>query len=124
VKRRISTDQAPQAEKILSQAMESNGLIFVSGQVHVTPAGDLIIGSAGEMLEQVMRNIQSILEAAGAGLNDVVKVTIYVTDMALLPELNKSYPSYFQEPFPAREAVCVKELPLGADIEISVVAHR
>lgn len=71
-----------------------------------------------------MTNVNAILEAAGAGLNDIVKATIYVTDMSLLPELNEAYPSYFEEPFPAREAVCVKELPLGASIEISVVAHR
>lgn len=69
-----------------------------------------------------MKNINNILTEAGASLNDIVKVTIYVTDMAMIPELNKVYPSYFEQPYPAREAVCVKELPLGASMEISVMA--
>ena len=71
-----------------------------------------------------MKNISAILAAANATLDDVVKVTIYVTDMAFMPELNKAYPTYFKEPYPAREAVCVKELPLGTDIEISVIASK
>jgi 2-iminobutanoate/2-iminopropanoate deaminase len=69
-----------------------------------------------------MKNIQAILNAAGAGLDSIVKVTVYVTDMAVMPELNKIYPNYFSKPLPAREAVCVKELPNGASIEISVIA--
>lgn len=71
-----------------------------------------------------MKNISAILAAADATLDDVVKVTIYVTDMSFMPELNKAYPAYFNEPFPAREAVCVKELPMGASIEISAIASK
>ena len=70
------------------------------------------------------KNISEILKAADAELNDIVKVVIYVTDMAQMPKLNEVYPSYFAEPYPVREAVCVKELPLGATIEISVVATK
>ena len=71
-----------------------------------------------------MRNISTILKAAGASLNDIVKVVIYVTDMSVMPELNRVYPTYFTEPFPIREAICVNALPLGASIEMSVVAVR
>ena len=77
-----------------------------------------------EKLAQIMKNISAILAAADVTLDNVVKVTIYVTDMSVMPDLNKAYPSYFKEPYPAREAVCVKELPLGASIEISVIASR
>lgn len=69
-----------------------------------------------------MKNIAAILKAADATLDDVIKVVIYVTDMALMPDLNKTYPAYFKEPYPVREAVCVKALPLGASVEISVIA--
>lgn len=71
-----------------------------------------------------MKNIETILKAADASLNDIVKVVIYVTNMSLMPELNKAYPTYFTALFPVREAVCVKELPLGASIEISVIATK
>jgi len=71
-----------------------------------------------------MKNIHEVLKAAGTDLNDVIKATIYVTDITILPELNNLYVTYFQEPFPVREAVCVKELPLGASIEISVIAFK
>jgi 2-iminobutanoate/2-iminopropanoate deaminase len=71
-----------------------------------------------------MQNITEILKAADATINDVVKVVIYVTDMAQMPELNEAYPGYFTEPFPVREAVCVHALPLGATIELSVTASK
>ena len=71
-----------------------------------------------------MKNIEETLKAANSDLNDIVKVTIYVTDMTILPDLNKLYITYFQEPLPVREAVSVKELPLGASIEISVIAKQ
>ncbi len=71
-----------------------------------------------------MKNIKAILEAAATDMDDIVKVTIYVTDMAMMPDLNKVYPTYFTEPFPVREAVCVKALPLGASVEISVIAAQ
>jgi 2-iminobutanoate/2-iminopropanoate deaminase len=123
MKHKITTDDAPKADAILSQAIVSNGLIFVAGQVHSKPDGSMVEGSIEEKLQQIFKNIEAILEAAGAELDNIVKVTIYVTDMTQMPELNKVYPTYFNEPYPAREAVCVKELPLGASIEISVIAE-
>ena len=71
-----------------------------------------------------MQNISEILKSAGATLDNIVKVVIYVTDMAQMSELNEVYPTYFNKPFPVREAVCVQALPLGATIEISVVAEK
>lgn len=124
MKQQISTQDAPSAPAFLSQAIVSNGLIFVAGQIHSELDNSLVGETVEEKLAQIMKNISAILAAAGATLDDVVKVTIYVTDMAMMPELNRAYPSYFTEPYPAREAVCVKELPLGASIEISVVASK
>jgi len=122
--KKITTSQAPKADHILSQAIVSHGLVFVAGQIHNTPDGKVVDGSVKEKFAQIMQNAQAILEVAGSGLNKAVKVTIYVTDMSQMPELNEVYPTYFSDPFPAREAVCVKELPLGATIEVSVVAEQ
>ncbi len=108
---------------LLSQAVISNGLIFLSGQVHATPDLVLIDGTTAEKVDQIMKNISAVLQAADASLDDIVKVVIYVTDMSLMPELNEVYPGYFTQPLPVREAICVSALPLGADIEISVVAE-
>lgn len=124
MRKKISTDHAPAADHILSQAIISNGFIFVAGQVHVKPDGTKVEGSTKDKVQQIMDNISAILKAADASLNDIVKVIIYVTDMYVMPELNEVYPTYFSDPFPVREAVCVKELPLGAAIEISVVATK
>jgi 2-iminobutanoate/2-iminopropanoate deaminase len=112
------------AAHILSEANEANGFVFVSGQIHMTQEGVLIEDSVEVKLAQIMKNITSILDAASLSLDDVVKVTIYVTDMSQMAELNKHYPTYFEKPYPAREAVCVKELPLGATIEISVIVAK
>lgn len=121
--KKISTINAPRADGILSQAIEANGFIFVAGQIYQTPDGKIIDGTVSEKLEQIMSNISEILSAADSSLENVVKATIYVTDMAQMSELNNAYPGYFKSTLPAREAVCVKELPLGATIEISVVAE-
>ena len=77
-----------------------------------------------EKVDQIMQNIAAILKATDTSLDNIVKVVIYVTDMAQMPELNEVYPTYFTEPFPVREAVGVQALPLGATIEISVVAAK
>ncbi len=122
MKQQIITVDAPQAASLLSQAIVANGFVFVAGQIHNTPDGVMIEGSTEEKVRQIMRNIEAVLLRAGATLNSIVKATIYVTDMSLMPEINRIYPTYFTEPFPAREAVCVAALPLGASIEISVIA--
>ena len=123
MKQQVVAEAAPKADHLLSQAIISGGFIFVAGQVHNKPDGALVMGFVKEKLEQIMTNIKTILQAADADLDDVVKVTIYVTDMAQMAQLNQEYPNYFSSPLPAREAVCVKELPLGATVEISVIAE-
>lgn len=124
MKQVISTQAAPSAPAFLSQAIASNGFIFVSGQVHNLPDNTLVGENTAEKLAQIMKNITAILAAADSTLDTVVKVTIYITDVAFLPELNQVYPLYFSDSFPAREVVCVQALPLGASIEVSVIAAR
>lgn len=124
MKQSVSTQAAPQAASLLSQGIIANGTVYVAGQVHATPDGVIIEGTTEQKVEQIMKNVAAILRAADAGLGDVVKVVIYVTDMAQMPQLNEVYPTYFKEPYPVREAVCVKALPLGATIEISVIAAK
>lgn len=123
MKSQVSTLNAPGAP-FLSQAIICNGTIYVSGQIHGKADGSIVEGTVKEKVEQIMQNISEILKAADATLDDIVKVVIYVTDMAQMPELNEVYPAYFNKPFPVREAVCVQALPLGATIEISVVAEK
>lgn len=124
MKKTVSTPAAPGAPAFLSQALVVGNFIFVSGQIHALPDNTLVGDTAEEKLAQIMKNIESILKAADATVNDIVKVVIYVTDMALVPELNKTYPSYFAEPYPVREAVCVEALPLNASMELSVIAEK
>ena len=124
MKQAYSTNDAPGAPAFLSQAIESNGFIFVCRQVHVTSDNTLVGDTTAEKLAQIMKNIEAVLKAANATLDDIVKVVIYVTDLSIMPDFNKAYPTYFKEPFPVREAVCVKALPLGAEIEVSVVAEK
>lgn len=121
MKNQFTTINAPDAP-FLSQAISSNGTIYLSGQVHAKPDGTIVKGSVKDKMQQIMHNISEVLKSAGATLDDIVKVVIYVTDMAQMSELNEVYPTYFTEPYPVREAVCVQALPLGATIEISVVA--
>lgn len=120
----VKTNNAQSAPGLLSQALIANGLIFTAGFIHLTPDGKLVDGSVEDRFKQVMKNIEEVLKEANTSLNDIVKVTIYVTDISILKDLNKLYVTYFSEPYPVREAVCVKELPLGASIEISVVAIK
>lgn len=107
-----------------SYLIVGNNFLFTQGVIYLTTEGKLLEGSTEEQVHQIMKNLQAILEAAGVTFADVVKTTIYMTDMALYGEINKVYGSYFSDPYPAREAVCVKELPLGAKVEISMVAAK
>jgi 2-iminobutanoate/2-iminopropanoate deaminase len=122
-KEKVTTNDAPKAEHIYSQGIIADNFIYVAGQIHNKPDGTMVDGTLEEKLEQIMQNISAILKATGATLDNIVKVVIYVTDMGQMSKLNEVYPTYFSSPLPAREAVCVKELPLGATIEISVVAE-
>lgn len=125
MKTKIETSKAPPTgASPHSQAIIANNFVFTQGSIYLTPEGKLLEGTVEEQIHQIMKNLQAILEAAGVSFADVVKTTIYMTDMSLYGEVNKAYGSYFSDPYPAREAVCVKELPLGAKVEISMVAAK
>lgn len=124
MKKQISTDKAPSAPAMMSQAVQAGGTIYVAGQVHADLEWRLVGETVAEKVTQIMANISAILEAADVTLNDVVKVVIYLTDMTQVKELNEVYPTYFTEPYPVREAIGVQALPLGATIEISVIAEK
>ena len=106
-----------------SPSVCKGNFIFTSGQIYLKD-GQLLDGTIEEQTHQVMNNLKGILESAGVTFNDVVKTTIYTTDMSLYGKVNEVYSTYFSDTFPAREMVCVKELPLGAKLEISMVAFK
>ncbi len=108
----------------ISSSIASNGFIFLSGQVYLTSEGKLLEGSIEEQTHQVMKNLSDVLGKEGLDFQHVVKATIYLTDMSNYKVISDIYGSYFEEPYPAREAVCVKELPLNARVEISLIAHK
>lgn len=114
---------SPHSQAIVAFPL-AGGLIFTQGVIYLTPEGKLLERTLEEQIHQIMKNLQAILEAAGVGFKNVVKTTIYVTDMSIYGTVNKIYGSYFSDPYPARETVCVKELPLGAKVEISMIAVK
>lgn len=124
MKTKIETTDAPKATGPFSQGVVAGNLVFTAGSIHLMPDGKLLEGTIEEQIRQIMSNLEAILKAGGVGFADVVKTTIYLTDMALYNQVNEVYGSYVFEPFPARETVCVKELPLGAKVEISMVAMK
>ncbi len=124
MKTQIKTANAPQSIGPYSQGVTDGNLVFTSGQIYLTPEGTLLEGTIEEQIHQIMKNLQAILETAGVSFAHVVKTTIYVTDMSIYGKVNEVYGGYFSDPYPARETVCVKELPLGARVEISMVAVR
>jgi len=121
---KVQTTKGPKPCAPYSQAIVKGNFVFTSGQIYLTADDELLEGTIEEQVHQVMKNLQVILEKAGATFDNVVKTTIYITDMSIYGKLNKVYGSYFTGPFPARETVCVKELPAGAKIEISMVAIK
>jgi len=124
MKNKIVTKSAPEATGPFSQAIVENNLIFTSGQIPLTIKGELLEGSTEEQTYQIMKNLEAILKEAGVTFENVVKTIIYITDMSLYGKINEVYGEYMTDPFPAREVVCVKELPLGANIEISMIASK
>lgn len=121
----IHTNQAPAAIGPYSQAIEANGMVFASGQIPINPTtGEFVEGGIQEQTRQALLNARNILQAAGAGLEDVVKTTVYLSDIANFAAMNEVYAQFFSEPFPARSAVAVKDLPKGALVEIEVLAVK
>jgi 2-iminobutanoate/2-iminopropanoate deaminase len=125
MKKIIHTSNAPAALGPYSQAVEMNGMLFVSGQVPVNPAtGKVVEADISIQTEQVMKNIAAILEKAGYSFADVVKSTCLLSDMKNFAAMNAVYANYYSENPPARAAFAVKELPLGVMIEIETIAVK
>jgi 2-iminobutanoate/2-iminopropanoate deaminase len=122
-KKIINTPKAPAPIGPYNQAIITNNMIFVSGQIPLKPATDeLVIGDVATETHQVMRNLSAILEEAGINFNHVVKSTIFLSDMNLFATVNEVYGSYFSADYPARETVAVKGLPKNVNVEISMIA--
>jgi 2-iminobutanoate/2-iminopropanoate deaminase len=106
-----------------SPGVRGGGLLFLSGQVAQDPAtGKLIDGDAASQTHQILRNLAAVLDAAGKDLRDVIRVGVYLTDMADFGAMNEAYRQHFSDPYPARTAIGVVALPLGARVEIDAVA--
>jgi 2-iminobutanoate/2-iminopropanoate deaminase len=121
----ISTEKAPAAIGPYSQGTIAGQLIFVSGQIPFDPVtGKMVEGSISDQTEQALKNIQAVLEAAGATLEDVVKCTVFLKDMNTFGEMNKKYAEFFKENPPARAAVEVARLPKDVGVEIEAIAIR
>ena len=120
----INTDKAPAPIGPYNQAVKSGHLIYTSGQIPIDPTTGLFVpGGIREQSIQVLENLKSVLEAAGGTLDDVIKTTVFLADMADFPEVNTIYTEYFGEDnAPARSTVQVAGLPLGALVEIELVA--
>jgi len=123
MKKVIQTEKAPKAIGPYSQAILAGSLLFVSGQVPINPAtGELVKGEIGLQTQQVLSNIQAILGSQGLGMEDLVKVTIFLKDMNHFSRVNEVYGSYFTAAPPARSTVEVSRLPRDVDIEIEAIA--
>ena len=119
----VKTSKAPMPIGPYSQAIKIGDLIFVSGQIPIDPeTGQLINEPFSKAVETVLNNIKSIIEAAGASMKDVVKVTVFIKDLSKAQEFNEIYKKFFEEPYPARSFVEVKSLPRDAVIEIEAIA--
>ena len=125
MKKQISTAKAPAAIGPYSQAIEANGMVFVSGQLPVNPeTGEFAEGGIKELTRQSLTNMKNILAEAGLGMENVVKTTVFLADMADFAEMNEVYASFFEGVCPARSAVAVKTLPKEARVEIECIAVR
>lgn len=125
MKKIIHTTQAPKAIGPYSQAVEINGMLFISGQIPIDPAtGKVVEGDITDQTEQVMKNIGAILHAAGYTFADVVKSTCLLADMADFAAMNQVYGRYYSENPPARAAFAVKTLPMHVLVEIETIAVK
>lgn len=122
-KKVIQTERAPKAIGPYSQAIQAGNFLFLSGQIPLDPeTGELVKGDIGQQTKQVLENIKGILESQELGMEDVVKVTIFLRDIGNFNRVNEVYATYFPPPAPARSTVEVAKLPRNAEIEIEVIA--
>ncbi|TYS30117.1 2-iminobutanoate/2-iminopropanoate deaminase [Bacillus pumilus] len=118
----VQTKHAPAAIGPYSQGIIVNNMFYSSGQIPLTPAGDFVNGEIKEQTHQVFRNLEAVLEAAGASFETVVKATVFIKDMEQFAEVNEVYGEYFHKHKPARSCVEVARLPKDALVEIEVIA--
>jgi 2-iminobutanoate/2-iminopropanoate deaminase len=121
-RRAILTGEAPGALGPYSQCVRAGGLVYTSGQLPLTPSGEMIRDDVARAARQALENVRAILAAGGATMGDVVKVTVYLTDMGHFATVNGVYAEFFSDPFPARTCVAVARLPLDALLEIEAHA--
>lgn len=125
MKKVISTENAPQAVGPYSQAVWAGDLLFISGQIPIDPqTGKFVSDDVKEQTRQVFKNLSAILNEAGLGYENIVKATVYLTDMNDFAAMNEVYASFFTKDFPARAAFQVVKLPLGAKVEIEAIAVK
>jgi reactive intermediate/imine deaminase len=114
----VSTANAPSAIGTYSQAVNVNGTVYLSGQIPLDPTTMEIVDGTREQVDRVFRNLRAVAEAAGGDFSKIVKLNVYLTDLANFPVVNEVMGGYFSEPYPARAAVGVAALPKGATVEI------
>jgi 2-iminobutanoate/2-iminopropanoate deaminase len=120
----IATDRAPKAIGPYSQGIATGGFVFTAGQIALDPqSGNMVEGDIAAQTERVLENLKAILTSAGADWSDVVKTTVYLTDMAVFPKVNEIYARVFGDARPARSTVAVSALPRGALVEIDAIAR-
>ncbi|GGJ83597.1 RidA family protein [Deinococcus aquiradiocola] len=124
MKEAVSTPNAPAAIGPYSQATVSGNMVYTSGQIPLRPDGSLLDGDVTAQAHQVLENLRALLEAAGSGLDRVLKTTVFLKDMEDFAAMNAVYAEYFSEPFPARSTVQVAKLPRDVRVEIEAVAER
>jgi len=118
----ISTDKAPQAIGTYSQAVKVNNTVYVSGQIPlVAETMEVLEGSVEEQIHQVFKNLQAIIDAAGGTFDNVVKLNVFLTDLSNFPTVNQVMAQYFSEPYPARAAIGVSELPKAVAVEMDAI---
>jgi len=124
MKTAVATSDAPQAIGPYSQAIDVGTAVFVSGQIPADAAGKIVDGGVGAQTERCLKNVQAVLKAAGLDLADVVKTTVFMTDLSQFAAMNEVYAKFFAAPYPARATVQVSALPKGAGVEIEAIASR
>lgn len=125
MKNQITTTSAPAAIGPYSQAVEVNGTIYLSGMLPIDcVTGDFVQGGIKEQTTQIFVNIKAVLSAAGVNIDNVVKTTVFLSDISLFDGMNQIYSNQFTKPYPARSTVAVKDLPKNALVEIEVIAIK
>ena len=122
--KRISTDKAPAAIGPYSQALDTGNMLFISGQIPIDPATGAMPETVEEQAKQVLTNIQNILAEAGLTMANVVKTSVFLSDLGDFAKVNEVYASFFAEPYPARSCVQVAAIPKGAAVEIETIAVK